>query len=282
MKAYAFRLLNVFAIAGDKFSGNPLCVFEDARGLDERTMQTLALQFNLSETTFVLPSDRATARVRIFTPTFEMAFAGHPTLGTAQVVRELTNTSDDITLEMKAGIIQVSGLQNTWTLQANAPSWRAVDATPAQLASMLGLNERDIGENPLWINTGSEQLVIPLRSADAVVRCEPVTELLKRYGRLQGERFLAYAWSESEEGRVAARFFFAKGNACVEDPATGSACANLGGWFLANRTALPLHKQVFQGDALGRPSRLDLHVDAAQRIFVSGLVTELGRGVIEL
>ena len=81
----AYRLVNVFA--EQVLAGNPLCVFEDARGLDDATMQALALQFNLSETTFVLPSAVATARVRIFTPTFEMPFAGHPTLGTAHVVR---------------------------------------------------------------------------------------------------------------------------------------------------------------------------------------------------
>ena len=84
-------------------------VFEDGRGLDDATMQALALQFNLSETTFVLPSRRATARVRIFTPTFEMPFAGHPTLGTAHVVRAICATpAIDVTLEMRAGIIPVA------------------------------------------------------------------------------------------------------------------------------------------------------------------------------
>lgn len=72
MTTYAFRLLSVFAES--TFGGNPLCVFEDARDLDEATMQALAVQFNLSETTFVLPSDRAHARVRIFTPGHEMSF----------------------------------------------------------------------------------------------------------------------------------------------------------------------------------------------------------------
>ena len=80
---HAFRIVNVFTIDGDKFSGNPLCVFEDARGLSEQQMQALARQMNLSETTFVLPSERADAHVRIFTPGYEMPFAGHPTLGTA-------------------------------------------------------------------------------------------------------------------------------------------------------------------------------------------------------
>src|SRR5207249_7391519 len=76
MASYNYRIVNVFAES--VLAGNPLCVFEDARGLDDATMQALALQLNLSETTFVLPSTVATARVRIFTPTFEMAFAGHP------------------------------------------------------------------------------------------------------------------------------------------------------------------------------------------------------------
>src|SRR6185437_16570196 len=93
---YAFRLVNVFA-EDTALSGNPLAVFEDARGLDDATMQALALQFNLSETTFVLPSDVATRRVRIFTPAFEMPFAGHPTLGTAHVVRAIANAGDRVT-----------------------------------------------------------------------------------------------------------------------------------------------------------------------------------------
>ena len=86
---YAYRIVNVFTVDGDRFSGNPLCVFEDARGLSDHTMQALARQMNLSETTFVLPPTdpaHADARVRIFTPSFEMPFAGHPTLGTASVI----------------------------------------------------------------------------------------------------------------------------------------------------------------------------------------------------
>src|SRR5499426_3738673 len=96
---YAFRIVNVFTVDGDRLSGNPLCVFEDARGLTSEQMQALARQMNLSETTFVLPSERATAHVRIFTPGYEMPFAGHPTLGTAHVVRALRG-GDQLALEM--------------------------------------------------------------------------------------------------------------------------------------------------------------------------------------
>src|SRR5947199_10853165 len=105
MSDYAYRLLNVFTLDRDRLSGNPLCVFEDGTGLDAATMQALARQFNLSETTFILPSDKANARVRIFTPSYEMPFAGHPTLGTAHVVREVRAAGDALTLEMIAGVI---------------------------------------------------------------------------------------------------------------------------------------------------------------------------------
>ena len=174
MAEYHYRLLNVFTFGGNKFSGNPLCVFENGSGIDAATMQALALQFNLSETTFVLPSEHATARVRIFTPTYEMPFAGHPTLGTAHVVRALKAAGDAITLEMTAGVIRVTAEDDTWTLQTGEPHWRPVAADREQLAEMPGLKPHDIGERPLWIDAGSDQPVVPLRSADAVARCNPV------------------------------------------------------------------------------------------------------------
>jgi len=282
MTEYRYRLLNVFAIAGDKFSGNPLCVFEDGRGLDDATMQALALQFNLSETTFVLPSDTATAKVRIFAPNYEMPFAGHPTLGTAHVVREIRAADDAVSLEMKAGIIPVTAKGAKWTLQANPPTWRNVEATHAQLADMLGISANEIGQEPLWVNTGSEQLIIPLTSADAVRRCEPKIELLQRYGRISDERFLAQVWSHEADNTIIARFFFAKGNSYAEDPATGSACANLGGWFIASQLTMPINKKILQGHMIKRPCELSLQVNEHAQILVSGLVAELGRGTIKL
>jgi PhzF family phenazine biosynthesis protein len=257
-------------------------VFEDARGLSDAAMQALALQFNLSETTFILPSGKATARVRIFTPNFEMPFAGHPTLGTAHVVREINKAGDSVSLEMKAGVIPVTVKQSVWTLQANPSSSRPVEATHAQLAHMLGIDVSDIGSEPLWINTGSEQLIIPLRSAEAVRRCKPEVELLQRYGRVNDERFLAYVWSDDSEGHIVARFFFAKGSAYAEDPATGSACANLGGWFIASQYTMPLHKRILQGHMINRPCELLLNINEHAQILVSGLVKEIGSGVIHL
>lgn len=296
MTAFAFRIVNVFAEA--PLAGNALAVVEDARGMDDATMQALALQFNLSETTFVLPSDRASAQVRIFTPTFEMPFAGHPTLGTAHVVRALTQKGDNVRLEMRVGIIPVQATGDVWTLQANAPRHRAVSATRAELAGMLVLAEADVAPDPaappLWVDTGSEQLVIPLASADAVRRAAPRADLLHAHGHT-GQRAMAYVFAPDQRSAapdqrsaapgarsVVARFFFPKHGAVVEDPGTGSACANLGGWLLATGAPLPQHVAVAQGDAVGRPCRLGLDVTADRRILVSGRVVELARGTITL
>ena len=283
MKTYAFRILNVFA--EERLGGNPLAVFEDARGLDDATMQALALQFNLSETTFILPSDAATARVRIFTPAFEMPFAGHPTLGTAHVVRALKG-GDAVTLEMRAGVIPVRGSADRWTLQANAPRARPVDASREELSRMLRLEPSDVGTKPLWVDTGSEQLLVPLASAAAVRRCQPDAELVKRHGTAAvagaASRAMAYVWSEVAPNGALARFFFLKQGLLAEDPGTGSACANLGGWLIATGAALPQDLTIAQGEAVGRPCRLGLTVDAQERIFVTGRVIELGRGTIEL
>ena len=103
----SYRLVNVFTQNGGRLTGNPLCVFEDGSGLDTAQMQALALQFNLSETTFIAESAKADARVRIFTPSYEMPFAGHPTLGTAHVLRSLKNAGEKLTLELNVGVIPV-------------------------------------------------------------------------------------------------------------------------------------------------------------------------------
>lgn len=279
MRQYDFRLVNVFAES--PLAGNPLCVFEDARDLDDATMQALALQFNLSETTFIIPSATATSRVRIFTPTFEMPFAGHPTLGTAHVVRDLLSIGDALTLEMRAGVIPVTANGDVWTLQANAPTHRAPVATRCELASMLGLVVDDLGDaTALWVNTGSDQLIIPLASFAAVRRAAPRAEAMLAHGS-NGQRAMAYIFAR-EGARVLARFFFPKHGSVIEDPGTGSACANLGGWLLATGAALPQKLTIEQGEAVGRPCRLGLEVTADKRIFVSGRVIEFARGTVTL
>ena len=282
MASYKYRILNVFAREG-RLTGNPLAVFENGEGLADEAMQALARQFNLSETTFVLPSTKATARVRIFTPSYEMPFAGHPTLGTAHVVREIEKCGDELKLEMKAGVIPVSAKGDRWTLEANTPRGRAVPHSRAELAEMLGLAEDDIGEWPLWISAGREQLMVPLKSREAVRRTRPKADV---FTRLKSEDGASMAYVFFDEGKtVEARFFFPSGVAILEDPATGSACANLGGWFSVIKPREPVSRTISQGEMVQRPSTLHLNVewDATNpRVFVGGDVIELGRGTVKL
>ena len=288
MSDYRFRLVNVFAES--LFGGNPLCVFEDGRGLDDAQMQALALQFNLSETTFILPAAGATAQVRIFTPNFEMAFAGHPTLGSAHIVRELFDAGDNVTLQMKAGIIPVRAYGNRWTLTAGAPSYRQCTLSKADMAAMLNLESRDILDGARWVNTGSEQLIIPIADAGAVARAQAKPDLLAAVASdMEGARSMVYIFapngSENGNEKLLARFFFMKHGGIVEDPGTGSATANLGGWIAdrsSNNRSLPVEYTIDQGGNVGRPCRLGLRVDAERTIFVSGRVIEIGRGTVSI
>ena len=278
MATYAYRILNVFAREG-RLTGNPLCVFEDGTALDDATMQALARQFNLSETTFILPTEKATARVRIFTPSYEMPFAGHPTLGTAHVVRSLKNTGDAVALEMKAGTIPVNAKGDRWTLQANAPKSRPAAESAAELANVLGIDASDIASPVLWVSTGREQLIVPVKSAEAVKRAAPRGE---PFGRLRSEHGAAQVLAFADSGKaVESRFFFPSGAAILEDPATGSACANLGGWFIATQPGRDIERVISQGEAVARPSTLYLNVRNGV-VFVGGNVIELGRGTVAL
>jgi trans-2,3-dihydro-3-hydroxyanthranilate isomerase len=287
-RPYAFRILNVFTVDGDPFSGNPLCVFEDGRGLTDGQMQALARQMNLSETTFVLPATSdADARVRIFTPGFEMPFAGHPTLGTASVVAA-AREKDRVSLEMIAGIVAVeregSSSESAWTLRAaKPPATRTVEATRDELSAMLGLPEGSVSDEPLWVNTGVEQLVIPLANSDLVRATKPVMTLIEKHGFSESrDEAMAYVWARDNDREITVRFFFTSNGALLEDPATGSACANLGGWMIARDAPRPMTATLSQGAAIERPSRLGLRIDERDQIFVTGAVMELGRGTVDV
>ena len=277
-----YRILNVFTEGDNPFSGNPLCVFEDGAGLSDQNMQDLARQLNLSETTFITSSEGdGTANVRIFTPNYEMPFAGHPTLGTAYVVRELSGARDAILLRMPAGDIPVKVAGNLWTLQANPPTTFPVEVSREDLTRMIGLTADCLAAEPLWVDTGTVQLILPLRSAEDVWAASADPKLLMKYAtRLEGES-LVYLWAPRGGDIIEARLFFTQNNAAIEDPATGSACANLGGWFLTNGQR-GIQRRIHQGSTIQRPSVLDLTVDDEGTIFVSGTVREVGRGTFSL
>ncbi|WP_270888064.1 PhzF family phenazine biosynthesis protein [Pedococcus sp. 5OH_020] len=277
-----YRLLNVFAEPGNPFSGNPLCVFEDGSPLSEGQLQGLARQFNLSETTFVLgPTTGGHAAVRIFTTASEMPFAGHPTLGTAHVVRDLWGLGDDLALSMPAGIVPVRATGDEWTLTALTGTVER-DLDSAELARALGLQPSDLLPPAQQVSVGTSQVMARASSVEAVRRARPDAAAMARYGSMgvRGGETLVYLWAETGDGELEARALISDGVSISEDAATGSACSNLGAWFAA-RSEMG-EWTVRQGRQLGRPSTLRLSVGSCGTVRVGGLVREVGRGVVDL
>ena len=287
MRSYRYHLVNVFVESNSAtFGGNPLCVFENAHGMNDAEMLSLAAQFNLSETTFVLPRPDLPPHVRIFTPAFEMPFAGHPTVGTAFVANAIGLpgcTGNSLTLNMKAGDIPVTLETGGWTLTANAHSSRSSGISRANTAEMLGIAEADLAPEARYIDNGSEQLVIPVNSVEALARVKPSAALLSKFVRNKLERYLAYVVARISEDRFQVRFFFPKdGDMLAEDPGTGSACANLGGYLLDAGEPAPSQFTVTQGEFINRLNVLQLTLTADRRVRVGGRVVALGEGVIRL
>ncbi len=214
MRTYRYHLVNVFVQSvSETFGGNPLCVFENAHGMTDVEMQALAAQFNLSETTFVLHRADLPPQVRIFTPAFEMPFAGHPTIGTAFVVNAIGLpgcTATSLTLNMKAGDIPVTLEPGGWTLTANAHTSRSSGISRTDTAEMLGIAEADLAQDARYIDNGSEQLVISVTSVEALARVKPSAALLSKFVRNKLERYLAYVVARGAADRFQVRFFFPK------------------------------------------------------------------------
>jgi PhzF family phenazine biosynthesis protein len=142
---------------------------------------------------------------------------------------------------------------------------------------MVGLSADRIAGEPLWVDTGTIQLILPLRSPGDVRAASADPRLLAEFAARPDGESLVYLWAVSGPETIEARLFFTQNHAVIEDPATGSACANLGGWFLANGQR-GIRRRIHQGSAIQRPSVLDLEVNLEGTILVSGVVREVGRG----
>ncbi len=293
MKTLSFRIVNVFVESdAATFGGNPLAVVEDARGLSESEMQAIAAQFNLSETTFIFPSDTALsgattdAEVRIFTPRYELPFAGHPTVGTSFVIASMREAAgaqvNALTLKMKAGEIPVTRENGVWTFTANAHRSRPIASDVALLAQASGLEASDFAGEARFVSTGTEQLVIPLRSVEALSRAKPNPDLLQQYFSNDAGRYMAYFVARVAQNKFQVRFFFPTASGMSEDPGTGSACANLGGYLLDAQELAPANFTVTQGEFVDRKNVLQLSLTPDRRIRVGGRTLEMGRGTLTL
>jgi len=260
------------------FLGNPVAVVLDAEDLSTEQMQQIAVEFGYSETTFVLPPDDAanTARVRIFTPSREIPFAGHPNVGTAFVLASYaamksTTLPETLLFEEIAGLVPVRLLKDNGTVNGaelvtpEALSCRS-EVSPEQVAACLSLAAEDIRtevHNPLVASVGLPFLVVELASRDALRRCVPNLQGFRAVLPLDGA-VSVYAYTldndPGETGDVQARMLTPR---MTEDPATGSATAAVTALLALHRDKTTLSLQVSQGVDMGRASTLYSGYDAS-------------------
>lgn len=260
------RYVTIDVFTDRPFGGNPLAVVLDADGLGTAQMQALAREFNYSETTFVLPpADPArAAQVRIFTPAFELPFAGHPNIGTALVLaRRSVPLPDNLVFEEAAGLVPVrieaeGGVPVIAELTAPKPFARGRDSDPAAVAAAVGLSPAQlvVGRHPPTVGSvGVAFLFAELASraalSDARPDQRPLGEVLA--AAEAGGLFLYAACGAA----VHARMFFPL-DSIIEDPATGSAAVALAALHasLCPSADLDLSVAISQGEDMGRPSLL--------------------------
>lgn len=273
------RYLTCDVFTDTRFGGNQLAVLPDARGLTDGQMLAIAREFNYSESTFVFPADdpRHARRVRIFTPGGEVPFAGHPTVGTAFVLAAigeipLAGPETRIVLEEKVGPVPVliraeDGVPVFSQLSvAMLPEVGPPLPTREVLAATLGLAADDLlggAWQPQVVSCGLPFAFVPLRDRAAVARARLRPDLWEQsLAGTPGAMVMVFAMDAEHPGHDVRARMFAPGLSVPEDPATGSACAALGG-YLAARDGREgtLRWVVEQGYEMGRPSLLEVEAD---------------------
>ena len=281
MPTYQYCTADVFT--STRFGGNQLAVLPHAAGLSSEQMLAITREFNYSETTFVLPpADPAhTRRVRIFTPGGEVPFAGHPTVGTAFVlasIGEVPLTGDETRVVLEEGVgpvpvtVRSPGGVPGFCQFAVAKLPEILPPLPgsAVLAPMLSLDEADLAGGaypPQAVTCGLPFSFVPLRNRDAVRRARlRLDRWEEALAREPHHMVMVFAMDAEAPGRDVRARMFGPGSGVPEDPATGSACAALGG-YLGMRDARAdgtLRWVVEQGFEMGRPSVIEIEADKAR------------------
>jgi len=283
-----FRLVDVFAEA--PFGGNQLCVVPSVPdGLDDETMQALAMEIGFSETTYVTAVRPGGYDVRIFTPDAELPFAGHPTLGTAFTLAREGLVGGETVQHCAAGEIPVRiDLDGGRAVMQQLPPvfGRAVDDREA-VAAAAGLDPADLvnGLPIVPVSTGIPHLMVPVANDEALRRAARDDRGCARVCAAADDAESLYLFVVRGDGDVRARMFD-RFPTIGEDPATGSAAGPLAAYLAAHALAgLPGTAVIAQGEQTGRPSFL--HVEVARDrddwlLHVGGGVRPMGDGVFEL
>lgn len=276
MRSRPFRQVDVFG--AEPYLGNPLAVVHDAEDLDASAMQQFARWTNLSETTFLLPPQAAGAdyRVRIFTPTQELPFAGHPTLGSCHAWLEADGSPQQagvIVQECGAGLIPVRRTEAG--LAFAAPPLRRSGPIDGELrdrvAAMLNLDPAAIVDTS-WLVNGPEWIGVLLESAEAVLQVRP--------GIVDADLGVVGLSPAGSEESIEVRTFFPLAGATAEDPVTGSLNAGVAQWLLeSGRLTAPYVAR--QGTVLGRSGRVHVSADA-HGLWIAGRTVTCVAGRVEL
>jgi trans-2,3-dihydro-3-hydroxyanthranilate isomerase len=297
-----FETVDVFT--SDQFSGNPLAVVLNAEGLSTEQMQAIAAEFNLAETTFVLPPrDPAhTAEVRIFTPRAEMPFAGHPNIGTAVVLARAGISygraipSDRVIFEEKAGLVPISLLKDDAAISGArlaSPQLLTIgEEVPVEaVASACGISANDIETKnhlPCIASCGVGFILAEVKTRTGLASAMPHIDIFRRDIVNRGTTgILIYTHADNPDVNIRARMF-APLKGIPEDPATGSANVALIGLLAKLRPEpdLQLSKMIAQGVEMGRPSLL--HAQAEKRggvvsaTYIGGRCVPVMQGSIDL
>lgn len=275
-----FHLVDVFGT--DAFSGNPVAVISAAEGLSTDDMQSITRWMNLSETTFLLAPTHPAAdyRVRIFTLAHELAFAGHPTLGTAHVWLEAggrPKSGTALVQECGAGLIQLHHAADQLAFAA-PPLIKDSALSEAEIhdvAKILRIDRKEI-QDAVWADNGPGWVAVMLESAEAVLALNPM-----RFHEHRVDIGVVGPCAKTCETSFEIRAFFSDAyGGIMEDPVTGSLNASVGQWlFRSGRVASAY--VASQGTKLGRSGRIYIHQDAAGQVWVGGKTKTLfsGQGV---
>lgn len=276
---YDYVVVDVFT--DTPLEGNPLAVFTDARDLPSERMQRIAREMNLSETVFVLPDDGADARIRIFTPTTELPFAGHPTLGTALVLGERTG-KDQVALATGAGVIAVQveralGRVTAGRMGQPVPTWQPYERAD-QLLAALGVSSSQLPVEAY--RNGPRHVLVVLDSQQAVAALAPDMTALAKLPDI-GVSCLAGSGTQWKTR------MFAPAYGVAEDPATGSAAGPLAVHLARHgRIAFGQQIEIQQGAEIGRPSTLYARVegsgDQIDKVEVAGSAVVVARGELRV
>jgi trans-2,3-dihydro-3-hydroxyanthranilate isomerase len=297
-----FQTVDVFT--GTQFAGNPLAVVLNAEGLSTEQMQTIAAEFNLAETTFVQPPKHTahTAEVRIFTPRYEMPFAGHPNVGTAFVLARAgvcygrPVDGEGVIFEEKAGLVPIEILRDGTTVvgaRLASPQPLSVGAEIAVelVASACGISPADIeiaNHRPCIASCGAPFILTELKSRAALAAATARSDVfLNEVSKQAATSILIYTQVNEGDIDIRARMF-APHHGIPEDPATGSANVALIGLLakLRPEANLSLSKTIAQGVEMGRPSILQAKAEKKNGVvtatFIGGRCVPVMSGSIDL